>query len=153
MALSPLVAKAQTIWDDPNVLARTAPEPRRAVARARAILDEYLVDYPGSRFKDVHLILSVTGARSYERAQIRYGAQVTAFCGKVNAPNRMGGMTGWREFAVILQGRDDNPLVLVAPDGVTGIREIKAVCPTAGETVTSSNVEFVPGDWTSVLAP
>ena len=70
-------------------------EVEAAVALGRTLLDEQLTDYPSARFRNV----------SVREAHLRYRAdqplvRVILFCGQINMRNRMGGMTGWQQFAL-----------------------------------------------------
>ena len=59
-----------------------------AVTEARAALDDNLLDYRATRFRQVRLV------------QTEIGYQ--AFCGELNTPNRMGGFSGWTPFVLPL---------------------------------------------------
>lgn len=63
----------------------------QGIPRAVALLRADLLDYDNTRFMDVKVTIfrPVNGAPSS-----------AVFCGKLNAPNAMGGMTGWRPFGV-----------------------------------------------------
>lgn len=72
------------------VQATPAGEPRgqpsdALFSRARAALDEKLLDYPSARFRDVH-------------------ADAARVCGWVNGKNRLGAYTGWKSFGVFGSG-------------------------------------------------
>lgn len=55
------------------------------------MFEQSLVDYRGARFMDVSL-------RTIEQdGQTRH-----VFCGQVNSPNRMGGMSGWKPFRLTI---------------------------------------------------
>ena len=94
------IAKARAILEDSL---GNAPETDPRIEEARAILEDQLVDYAGARFKNMHIV--ETG-------------EALTLCGEVNAPNRLGGMSGWQKTAVILRGRD-----YVTPD------DVKAIAP------------------------
>jgi len=59
-----------------------------AVTEARAALDDNLLDYRATRFRQVRLV------------QTKMGYQ--AFCGELNTPNRLGGFSGWTRFVLPL---------------------------------------------------
>lgn len=76
--------------------ARFSPDvevPAQTISAARGVLDAYLNDYPRARFRDVRAV-EVAASQDMTNAPIK----AVVFCGQVNAPNRMGGMTGWVPF-------------------------------------------------------
>lgn len=69
------------------VVAETVAARAEKIAKARELLEENLVDYHGARL------------RNFRHTTSKFGE---AFCGEINAPNRMGGMTGWKRSGIIL---------------------------------------------------
>lgn len=65
------------------------------IAQAREALDDNLVDYPRARFRNVRLLSSTQIERADQPPVTRQ-----VFCGEINAPNRVGGMVGWRQFVL-----------------------------------------------------
>jgi hypothetical protein len=55
-----------------------------AIAEAKRVFDDKLLDYRGTRFRDVRFV--------------RVRTSFEAFCGQINTTNRMGGYTGWKAF-------------------------------------------------------
>lgn len=72
---------------------RSGDVPAQTIADARGVLDASLTDYARARFKDVRAV-EVDATQDMTNAPIK----AIVFCGQVNAPNRMGGMTGWVPF-------------------------------------------------------
>lgn len=79
--------------------ARLEVEAPTAVQDARQVLDAYLIDYPSARFRDVHAYYAFPENRALNDDETRKEPFVL-FCGYVNAPNRLGGMTGWQRIGV-----------------------------------------------------
>ena len=116
-------AKARAILEDSL---GNAPETDPRIEEARAILEDQLVDYAGARFKNMHIV--ETG-------------EALTLCGEVNAPNRLGGMSGWQKTAVILRGRDYAPMMQVSTDGFTGLSEYRDYCPKHAEDAARTSGE------------
>lgn len=104
-------------------------------AKAGAIMDDTLVDYPSARFRNV-------------RAVMRKDAQKTdrmAFCGEVNSKNKMGGYTGWSHF-VLDPSEFGGPVGAMWTDS-TGLGAAMVQTACQGE------VTVLPKDYTSAFAP
>lgn len=69
------------------------PPVQVAVVQAQRVLDGALTDYPGARFRNVRAV-TVSAQEDHTARPV----QAVVFCGEVNAPNRMGGMSGWTPF-------------------------------------------------------
>lgn len=74
-------------------LAASGPFSLAAIEQARTVLDGSLIDYPGTRFRNVRAVI-VDATEDHTARPIK----AVVFCGEVNAPNRMGGMGGWVPF-------------------------------------------------------
>lgn len=79
-----------------HVPARSDPGsevPAQTIEQAREVLDQNMADYTRARFKDVRAVM-------VDAKEDGTGAPVKAivFCGQVNGPNRVGGMSGWTHF-------------------------------------------------------
>jgi len=130
-ALAPVVAGAGT------PAPRTASDP--FIRYARHALDTRLKDYPRARFRDAHVTV--------------YGdTHRRVLCGRINAPNSYGAMTGWHDFVVgtndigdpyLYEGTDDVTVAIIAQrctDGVQAEEQdvsglIAASAPGAGAGV------------------
>ncbi len=117
-----------------------ASKPRTAeerIAKARVILEDSLVDYSRAKVRGMYVTETVADKDAKLFLGIPVGAKFIVICGEINAPNRMGGMTGWQDAAIIVEGRDFAPLVY---GGRYALSEHKAACPTGsvGEDVTAA---------------
>lgn len=81
-------------------------EVEAAITLGRTMLDDQLVDYPNTRLRNVRALAEDRIYRQDEPP-----VRVIVFCGEINAPNRMGGMTGWTRFALNANTRTAFPLV------------------------------------------
>lgn len=106
--------RAQLEREKAEAAARAPKTDEERVAKARAILEDHLIDYNGSRLRGMHLV--DTG-------------KTVAVCGEINAPNRMGGMSGWQYTAIILEGRDYAPFHQVSTNGYSGLSDYREFCP------------------------
>lgn len=75
-----------------------------AIPALRAAFESSLNDYPTARFRAVRarLVRSVyyhDDGNSKKIPWLHRGGSVLVFCGEFNAKNRMGGFTGWQQFA------------------------------------------------------
>jgi hypothetical protein len=123
------------------------------ISKARTILEDNLLDYSKARLRGFHVVRHIADAKTAERVNIRAGTPVVALCGEVNAPNQFGALTGWRRTAIIVQGRDFDPLITVASDGYTNISEVAAVCTITGPsgTVGPAGAQVDPADVSTAL--
>ncbi|OWK33650.1 hypothetical protein SPDO_05310 [Sphingomonas dokdonensis] len=93
------------------------------IATARKLLEDGLRDYQGSRFRNFRAVRA---------------ADQLALCGEANTRNGAGGLTGWQQLGVVIEGSYQR-LVDVAPNGYTGLAEFTRVCiahahnPAAGD--------------------
>lgn len=119
----------------------TSPATEAEISLARTILDDGLVDYSGSKLRKMHLVEKPNGGR--------------VICGEINAPNHMGGMTGWRGTAIVLDGSDDTPLNMENDRKVMGIPvdslTVLTLCPTLNGR--GESVAVAVGDLTDALSP
>lgn len=67
--------------------------PAQTIEQAHDVLDGEMSDYTRARFKDVRAVY-VDATADHTGEPVR----AIVFCGQVNAPNRIGGMTGWVPF-------------------------------------------------------
>lgn len=95
------------------------------IARARSILEDDLVDYSRAKIRGMHLVEATLDEKARRALYLPVGTKLTAFCGEINAPNRMGGMTGWQKTAIIVEGRDADPLINENDD----LSGYYAICP------------------------
>ncbi|WP_100259298.1 hypothetical protein [Qipengyuania seohaensis] len=75
-----------------------------AVEEARKALDDQLTDYPSARFRGVRarIVPSVYSSDEGQSDKVPWthrGGPILVLCGQINAKNRMGGYTGWSDFA------------------------------------------------------
>lgn len=89
--------------------AESNPSPS-TITETRGILDDRLVNYPETRFRNVRYVK--TGFAGGPK-------NVMGFCGEMNTQNRMGGYTGWSPFFVsptpVAEGAPDRLYVVGIP--------------------------------------
>lgn len=117
-----------------------ASKPRTAeerIAKARAILEDNLVDYSRAKVRGMFVTETTADKDAKLFLGIPVGTKIRVICGEINAPNRIGGMTGWQDAAIIVEGRDFAPLIY---GGRYALSEHQAACPTGstGEDVTAA---------------
>lgn len=116
------------------------------LAAARTILDSQLRDYEGSKFRDFRAVTSTS----------KKGKLTFALCGEMNARNAMGGLTGWRKTAIVLEGGIYSPTIFsVGADGLENLVEFASTCPLVGPTgtVMPQGVAVGVEDVTAALEP
>jgi len=74
----------------------TAEEITAALPEVRSELESMLLDYSKARFRNVRVVRYP--ARDYSHVGGKVSPSGLAFCGELNSPNAMGGMTGWKRF-------------------------------------------------------
>jgi len=96
-----------------------APVTDAQIELARTTLEEGLRDYSGARLRGFRAVRTT---------------KALALCGQANLPNAMGGMTGWQDIGVVLDGRSSAlpNIRVLGSNGLDGYIELASVCPTQG---------------------
>ncbi|MES2289687.1 MAG: hypothetical protein V4530_08100 [Pseudomonadota bacterium] len=77
------------------------PSSHSAIAQARVLLRDTLLDYEGSQYRDFHVVRSVNSN----------GVEMVALCGLLNGRNTFGGLTGWLPISVVVTEAGAGPAV------------------------------------------
>lgn len=108
-------------------IAASGPVPSASIEQARTVLDDALIDYSRARFRNVRAVI-VDGTEDHTARPIK----AVVFCGEVNAPNRMGGMTGWTPFML---RPDTTVFPFMTAERRIGARLHPACVPGAGDAL------------------
>jgi hypothetical protein len=100
-------------------------------------LDGQLVDYPGTRFKNVRATYSPRLPGKPDRL---------SFCGELNAKNRMGGYGGWTTF--VYTPEDSGLLLIGGQDAMRGLPSAPIVARICDPAI----VHWLPNDYTADFA-
>jgi hypothetical protein len=128
---------ARDYREDPLLgqLRRAAYDPAN-IRAARDVLDRHLFDYRSSRIRDVSAyFVFEKNRRSNKDGSVN--PPMLIYCGMVNAPNRLGGLVGWRSRGWSPAGIP-GPATCPSEFGSTGLIRVKVerVGPVGDDNLT-----------------